>query len=162
MAWVISTAEPADVQRMYEIEQASFRTPWSYELLKAEFSHTQARIRVVHQRDPWGKKAEQLVGFSISWIVADELQILQVAVDPDFRRNGIGRRLLRDVIEIAKMEGAPNLYLEVRASNKAAIALYHSCQFTEVGLRKKYYKSPTEDAVIFVLKLEEHPLHLRR
>ena len=162
MAWVIVTAKPADLPRMFAIEQASFQAPWSYGLLEAEFTHTQARMRVVYQRDPRGKKPELLVGFCISWVVLDELEILQIAVDPEFRRNGIGRILLRDVLRIAKKEPAPNLHLEVRASNEAAISLYRSCHFEKVGLRKKYYQSPTEDAVVLTLKLDNHQMHLRR
>ena len=147
---------------MFEVEQACFQKPWSYELLEAEFSHDQARIRVAWQRDPWGKEAEKLVGFCICWVVADELQILQIAVEPAHQRQGIGRILLRDVLKIAKMEQAPKLFLEVRASNKAAIGLYLSCDFEETGVRKKYYQSPTEDAVVFVRNLEIHTVYLRR
>lgn len=162
MATIIDNATLADLPHMFEVEQACFPSPWSFNLLQEEFSHQQSRIRVARQRSPLRPEEEKLIGFCIFWVVEDELQILQVAVSPSFQRSGVGRLLLHDVEKIAKLEQASNLYLEVRASNSPAIALYQSCDYQQAGIRKKYYRSPAEDAAVFVKKLEFPALQIRR
>ena len=90
----------------------------------------------------WGLLAcrdERPVGFALCRTVVDEAEILTFGIDPDLRRTGIGRQMLKEVIKISA-RNADYLYLEVGADNPAAHALYLSSGFQEVGRRKKYYR----------------------
>jgi ribosomal-protein-alanine N-acetyltransferase len=95
------------------------------------------------------EQAEHVVGLLIGRIAGDEFEILNVAVARRFRRQGIASRLLDSALEFSRVAGSPHVYLEVRASNEAAIALYSRHGFTKCGLRTKYYRSPEEDALLF-------------
>lgn len=97
----------------------------------------------------------ELIGYGGISVAADEAEILNIAVHPSFRRLGVGVRLMRVLIDAAQERGACSLYLEVRASNVAAAALYRSLGFETIGVRKNYYTSPREDAVLMSLSLGE-------
>ncbi len=84
-------------------------------------------------------------GFSV---VADEAEIITVAVSPASRRCGIGRALTEQMLHDAEVLGAASMYLEVRASNSAARALYTALGFEEIGVRRGYYRAPREDAIL--------------
>ena len=94
-----------------------------------------------------------LAGFLIGRIVADEFEILNMAVSRAYRRSGIGSRLLESALESSRIAGSARAYLEVRASNGPAIALYAHHGFTECGRRAGYYRDPVEDAVLLSLSL---------
>jgi ribosomal-protein-alanine N-acetyltransferase len=94
-----------------------------------------------------------VLGFILVRAVADEMEILNLAVDPDSRRQGIARRLLTHAIEKVQREDVERVYLEVRESNSAARAFYSSAGFAEQGRRKNYYSQPPEDALLLVLRL---------
>jgi [ribosomal protein S18]-alanine N-acetyltransferase len=85
-----------------------------------------------------------VAGFLVSRTVAGETEVLNLAVHPDYRRRGIGRLLLRPLLE----SGSGALYLEVRESNHAARAFYWRMGFSEVGTRPRYYHSDGETAVV--------------
>lgn len=90
-------------------------------------------------------------GFLIGRVVADEAELLTLAVDPALRRQGIGARLVHDFVETAFRRGAARCFLEVAADNDAALSLYLRCGFAEDGRRKAYYRSPrgqTVDAMV--------------
>jgi ribosomal-protein-alanine N-acetyltransferase len=88
---------------------------------------------------------DRLAGFAVARrTAADELEILNVAVDPSFRRRGVARMLVGQLL--ANFRG--NVYLEVRASNIAARKLYHSLGFEAVGVRSNYYDTPGESAIV--------------
>jgi ribosomal-protein-alanine N-acetyltransferase len=88
---------------------------------------------------------DRLAGFAVARrTAADELEILNVAVDPPFRRRGVARRLVEQLL--ANFRG--NVYLEVRASNVAARKLYHSLGFEAIGVRNDYYQAPGESAIV--------------
>jgi ribosomal-protein-alanine N-acetyltransferase len=90
----------------------------------------------------------QIRGFLVARIAGDEAEILNAAVDAAYRRKGMGSALLSAVISVAQAHNAKNLYLEVRASNRAAIAFYVSHGFAKTGQRRGYYSGPTENAVV--------------
>ncbi len=94
-----------------------------------------------------------LVGFLIGRIAADEFEILNMAVSHEHRRSGIGSKLLESALEFSRTAGSARAYLEVRASNGPAVALYARHSFTECGRRAQYYRDPVEDAVLFSLCL---------
>ena len=87
-------------------------------------------------------------GYVLAWSVAGETEILEIAVDPSARRCGLGKALIRQLAQDARDAGDERLLLEVRSSNQAALALYKTMGFEEGGLRRAYYRNPTEDAVL--------------
>lgn len=91
-----------------------------------------------------------LAGFANARIVADEMELLAVAVDGQFRRRGHGLKLLSAIEQAGAEAGALKSFLEVRASNSAAIRLYQKRGYVESGSRRSYYRDPVEDAVIMV------------
>jgi ribosomal-protein-alanine N-acetyltransferase len=90
----------------------------------------------------------EVAGFCTSWLVVDELHINTIAVRPELRGQGIGRRLLAYVLDEARAQGARRALLEVRASNAAAIKLYTAFGFTLDAVRKGYYPNPPDDALV--------------
>ena len=94
-----------------------------------------------------------LVGFGGYCAAADQADILDVAVQPSFRRRGIARSLIETVLADAENNGVQTVFLEVRASNAPAIALYTALGFTPCGKRKNYYTAPREDAVLMLCPL---------
>jgi ribosomal-protein-alanine N-acetyltransferase len=93
---------------------------------------------------------------------ADELEILNLAVSPERRRQGLGRRLLQAALRLAAKGGIVNILLEVRAGNAPAVSLYESCGFQRVGLRKGYYADTGEDAHVYALALPAAPSPFER
>jgi ribosomal-protein-alanine N-acetyltransferase len=94
-----------------------------------------------------------LAAYLIGCGVAGESEILRIAVRPSFRRRGFGRKLMEYFLNVRKAKGDLTVFLEVRASNISAIALYESCGFRSYTVRRNYYKNPTEDAVMMNLYL---------
>jgi ribosomal-protein-alanine N-acetyltransferase len=97
----------------------------------------------------------EVLGYVLLSVIADESEILNIAVAPLHRREGIGKQLLESALCEARSRGAENCYLEVRASNESAIHLYTFFGFTKVGLRKQYYTKPKEDAVLMCCPLKK-------
>jgi ribosomal-protein-alanine N-acetyltransferase len=94
-----------------------------------------------------------VLGFVLVRVVADEMEILNLAVDPEARRQGIAERLVAHTIEEVKRADVMRVYLEVRESNSGARAFYSAKGFAEQGRRKNYYSQPGEDALVLVLRL---------
>ena len=101
--------------------------------------------------------ALRLVGWGGIWCVADEAEIASVCVDPAYRRLGGGTKLLQTLLRQARISGAQNVYLEVRASNQAAQELYRGAGFECIGVRKRYYTNPLEDAVLMRCNIMRQP-----
>ena len=130
-----------------ELERVCFPDPWSRNMLKEELENDLAAFLVA--LDGQGAVA----GYAGLQVVLDEGYILNVAVRPDCRRQGVAGQLLQVFLDFAKGYQLAFLTLEVRASNYPAIALYGSRGFRGVGRRKNYYEHPKEDAVIMTLDL---------
>jgi [ribosomal protein S18]-alanine N-acetyltransferase len=96
--------------------------------------------------------ADEVVGFLSLQLTADEAEILDLGVLGAYRRRGIGKLLLERARAIAEEQGVLQLFLEVRRTNLAAVALYRACAFSQVGERKRYYRDG-EDALLFRLLL---------
>jgi ribosomal-protein-alanine N-acetyltransferase len=97
----------------------------------------------------------KLLGFAAFHRVLDEVELRNMAVDPEHREQGIGKALLEDAHDRLLKVGAKRVFLEVRASNKPGLSLYYSVGFALHSLRKGYYRDPDEDA--YVLALELYP-----
>lgn len=130
-----------------ELERVCFPDPWSRNMLKEELENDLAAFLVA--LDGQGAVA----GYAGLQVVLDEGYILNVAVRPDCRRQGVAGQLLQVFLDFAKGNQLAFLTLEVRASNYEAIALYGSRGFRGAGRRKNYYEHPREDAVIMTLDL---------
>jgi [ribosomal protein S18]-alanine N-acetyltransferase len=97
---------------------------------------------------------DRVTGFIVARQMADEIEILNIAVAPDARRRNIGTELLRVAFEWGRTNHAIKAFLETRASNRAAIAFYEHHGFSAIGRRPKYYVSPPEDAIVLSTKLD--------
>nr|WP_194434053.1 ribosomal protein S18-alanine N-acetyltransferase [Stenotrophomonas maltophilia] len=101
-----------------------------------------------------------LVGYGVLSIAADEAHVLNICIDPLAQSRGLGRQLLRALVQLAADRGAQRVFLEVRPSNTPALALYHSEGFNEIGRRPRYYPAAQgrEDAVVMAIELVDGEL----
>ena len=95
----------------------------------------------------------RVVAFLCIRVVAGEAEVMNLAVDPAWRRRHIASRLLEQGLRFAGMEGATRVFLEVRTTNQAALRFYERFGFTAVGLRTRYYREPPDDAVLLARSL---------
>lgn len=140
-----------DLPRVVEIERAGFRHPWSEELLRREIGHPWSRFLLAVEAAPSG--GERILGFIVSWLVHDEVHVLNVATAVEARRRGVARALMDRAVEEGRRRGARLATLEVRRSNLPAIALYRALGYREVGIRPNYYADEAEDAIVMDLDL---------
>jgi len=98
---------------------------------------------------------EKIIAYSIISVAADESHLLTIVVAEDEQKKGYGKKMLDEMIRVAKIHAASAMYLEVRASNKVAIQLYHDIGFNELGVRNNYYPAENgrEDALVLALDL---------
>ena len=140
---------------MATLERRCFSLPWSEEQCRAAFAQ-----RAFAALGLWTGRT--LCGYISVYHTADELEILNLAVSPDLRRRGLGRRLLRTALRLAAKGGIMKVLLEVRAGNAPAVSLNESCGFQRVGLRKGYYVDTGEDAHVYALSLLPAALQPKR
>jgi ribosomal-protein-alanine N-acetyltransferase len=164
LPYVVEPMRLRDIKEVMEIEYVSFLSPWSarayrHELLDNDLSH----YFIVRQRRMEGAglslparirrslavgKRPAILGYSGFWLVAGEAHISTIAVQPDWRRRGIGELLLVAMLDRATELEAHIATLEVRVSNVTAQNLYRKYGFRQVGLRRRYYRDRDEDALI--------------
>lgn len=140
-----------DIDRVLAIEQASFSMPWSKNLFLSEFRSPSVSTLLVSLEN--NTPTRSVTGYIVFWNVEDEMHILNLAVVPERRRQGISRQLVLAAIKRAYAKGARRAFLEVRASNDAARKLYSNLGFTGSSIRRDYYDSPIEDALIMTLEV---------
>jgi [ribosomal protein S18]-alanine N-acetyltransferase len=141
-----------DIDQVLAIEQASFTMPWSRNLFQSEFRNPTVSLMLVARSPDSGGR---IIGYIVCWAVADELHILDLATEPSWRRKGIARMLVLAAIREGDAVGARRAFLEVRASNQAALLLYEGLGFTRSLVREGYYDMPVEDAVVMSLERNE-------
>ncbi|MBR4863885.1 MAG: ribosomal protein S18-alanine N-acetyltransferase [Oscillospiraceae bacterium] len=129
------------VAAVAKLDEACFSMPWSEQAIRSELTNPLALWLVAVD-------GETLVGYIGSQSVMGEADMMNVAVDPAYRRQGIGEKLITELMARLKENSVYALALEVRASNESAIALYDKLGFTQVGRRPNYYRKPTEDGLI--------------
>lgn len=131
----------AHIEEIARLEKECFSSPWSEDGLKSELDNKFARFYVAFLDG-------QIAGYIGSHNVLGEVYITNVAVFPEFRRNGVGKALVEFLVDKMKSENAEFVTLEVRESNLNAISLYEKCGFEKVGKRKAFYEKPREDGVL--------------
>jgi ribosomal-protein-alanine N-acetyltransferase len=137
-----------DLNEILVIEKQSFTAPWSLQLFKETLSFPLSRNFVIRKRVD-----NTLVGYANFYLIIDEAQVLNIAIDPNHRNLGYGRALLTHAIEELRKHNASDFFLEVREGNESALHLYHTLGFAQVGRRKKYYPENNEDAIVMHLKV---------
>lgn len=144
--WTIRAMEPGDLPRCAAIE-ATAPDPWTELQLAEELASDFGRLFVAC-RDG------QIAGLAVFQLAAGEASLNALTVDPAARRQGAGRALLTGALAALRAEGAQSCFLEVRAGNAAARALYESVGFAAAGVRRGFYRDPAEDGVVMALNLD--------
>ena len=142
----VSFAKESDALDIFELEKDTFSDAWSEKVI-LDFINKGSVL--VH------KNENKITGYCIFMLAADEGEILRIAVKKENKKKGIGRILIHSALNFLKSHGASSVYLEVRASNNAAICLYESAGFEKTGIRQGYYKESGEDAVLFKLNIKD-------
>jgi len=138
----IRALRSGDVDAVVEIEREAFTTPWQAETFVGLLERDGVELIVMADPD------DTIVGYAVLWCILDQGELANIAITPARRGGGLGARLLAHVLEVARGRGVETVFLEVRASNQAALELYARFGFEEVGRRRDYYDHPREDALV--------------
>lgn len=130
-----------DLEQVSTMEAACFSMPWSKKSFEENLNRSDAVYVVARDGD-------KVLGYCGAYVILNEADINQVAVEPLYRKKGVGGKMLAALLEKLRKAGADAVTLEVRKSNEAAIALYESMGFVTEGIRKNFYEKPVEDALI--------------
>jgi ribosomal-protein-alanine N-acetyltransferase len=136
-----------DLKEVLRVANASFTHPWSVQMFEDEMKREVSRSLGIFS-------GKVLLGYSVFWILPPECHIMNLAVDPLWRRKKIGKTLMRSVINMIMAAKASSAYLEVNEANIPAISLYESIGFKVVGRRKRYYEGE-KDALLMTMELSE-------
>jgi [ribosomal protein S18]-alanine N-acetyltransferase len=143
----IRLATSADIPALMRVErEADTASHWSMEQYQAAFAQNTSRSVLLVEN------ASTIYGFVVVHAIAQQWEIENLAVASTTRRKGLGMQLVREALAIARHQGAQEIFLEVRESNLAARALYEKSGFTQSARRKRYYRTPDEDAIIYRLR----------
>lgn len=146
MSWTIRLATELDLDSIVRIEEMSQGAPWSKAQFGAELRQSGAHLWVIEILD-------RVVGFVNTRRLGGESELLNVAIDPTVRRQGIAAEALTYVFDMLWKDGVELVDLEVRVSNQSARKLYERLGFEVLGTRKKYYPDNQEDALLLRLQL---------
>jgi tRNA threonylcarbamoyl adenosine modification protein YeaZ/ribosomal-protein-alanine acetyltransferase len=142
----ILPAKAKDIDAVMEIERASFPTPWNKAMFAAELIKNSGMFITA-------RTGGILAGYACGWFAADEFHLANLAVSPEYRGRGVGKTLLKNIIDRVKYKDIKYIILEVRHLNLHAIRLYEKFGFQPFARRKGYYRDTGEDAVLMELKL---------
>ena len=137
----LTTMTADHVAQVAALEKICFHDPWSENSVASELKNPLSLWLVALD-------GETVVGYVGSQSVEGEADMMNVAVHPEYRRRGIARMLINELMDALAKQGVHSLALEVRDSNAPAIALYEQLGFSQVGRRPNYYRNPREDALI--------------
>jgi [ribosomal protein S18]-alanine N-acetyltransferase len=142
-----------DIPQVVALDQLAFANPWSaasyrYELTDNAMAHFWVGLA------PAPEPERRVAGYAGFWLIVDEAHIGTLAVHPQWRRQGLGEKLLVTMLGQARALGAALATLEVREGNRAARQLYHRHGFAEVGRRKRYYQDNGEDALLLTVRFQ--------
>jgi ribosomal-protein-alanine N-acetyltransferase len=133
----------ADLDGVLRIEREVHTHPWT----RGNFSDA---LRSKYQSKVYESEAERMLGYAVLMLAVDEAELLDIAIAAQQQRHGWGRKLLEEMMVLARRHGMGRVVLEVRASNAAAIGLYRKAGFVDIGLRRDYYQAENgrEDAIL--------------
>ncbi len=152
----IEALRRADLPELRRIELAALPSPWPEPAMRQELEQNP----FAHY---WVARVEgRMVGYAGLWVQVDEMHVSMIAVHPDWRRRGVGERLLLRLLRAGMQLGCQRATLEVREGNAAARRLYRQLGFVEVGRRKGYYRDSGEDALILTTPDFDRPDWLER
>jgi ribosomal-protein-alanine N-acetyltransferase len=134
-----------DVPAVVELDRRSFSLPWPERSFRFELTDNPASRCWVAELDG------QVIGMIVVWLIVEEAHVATLATHPDYRRQGIGKRLLAQTLIELMREGARSSFLEVRASNVPAQAMYRKFGYEVTGRRRRYYRDNDEDAILMSL-----------
>jgi len=147
MSVTVRKMEPGDIPAVVTIDQTSFSLPWPESSYRYEVHDNKAARCFVAEDNN-----HKIVAMIVSWMIVDELHIATFATHLNFRRKGIGSRLLREALDDARAAGARRAFLEVREGNLAAQEMYQKFGFKVTGRRPRYYRDNDEDAILMTLE----------
>ena len=136
--------EKSHIPKILEIEQVTHSAPWSQKSFENELEHKYGVFLV-------GLIDGEVSAYGGVWILVDEAHVTNIVVKESLRGQGVGRKLMIELLERARNKGAVCATLEVRASNAPAIHLYETLGFVQATIRKNYYPDNKEDAVVMML-----------
>lgn len=145
MSLIIRKMTLEDIPAVIDLDQKSFSLPWPERSFRFELTDNPASRCWIAELD--GK----VIAMIVVWLIADEAHVATLATHPDFRRQGIGKRLLSHALLRLFEEGARSSFLEVRQSNLAAQAMYSKFGYEVTGRRPRYYRDNDEDAILMNL-----------
>lgn len=140
--------QPCHARAVAELEKVTFSSPWSE---KALIDSLDKGIFLVYEKDG------QVLGYAGAYSAGDEAAVTNIAVFPEYKRQGIGEALTKELIKRAALSGKKTVCLEVRVSNSPAISLYEKLGFKTAGKRRGFYSNPREDAFIMIYETEDTP-----
>ena len=140
----IAPMRKSDLYLVHQLECISQKNPWSLQSFADELTNSLSSV------DLYWRKSD-LAGYLCSWLIGKELQIQNLAVKPDYRRQGIAMQLINHVIKRSIISGLQAIVLEVRKNNTPAIELYQGLGFCPSGIRQGYYPDG-EDALVMTYK----------
>lgn len=136
-----------DLEAIARIELSAYPFPWTFGIF---------RDCLVSGYECWVlERSAEIIGYGVLSVASGEAHILNLCVAPPEQGRGYGRRILARLLDLARWHRADRVFLEVRPSNRSAIALYHSAGFNEIGKRPNYYPGPRarEDALVMAMEL---------
>jgi len=139
-----------DIPQVAALDDLSFADPWPQGSFEYELKANDYSLCLVAE-DPDAAEGQTIVGALVIWLIVDEAHIATIAVHPNYRHRGVGRRLLAEGLLQAADRGAVKSLLEVRSGNTEALHLYYGFGFKAVGLRPNYYQAEQEDALLLDL-----------
>jgi [ribosomal protein S18]-alanine N-acetyltransferase len=151
--WRLTPATRADIEALAALENRCFAWPWGRLSFEGEFAGRDGGGLAARATDAAGGDA--LIAYLFYRIIADEVHIFRIAVSPEWRRQGVGSRLVGECLQRARRRGVTSAVLEVRRSNTEAAALYRRFGFQVIATRPGYYTDSREDALIFKLDMKE-------
>lgn len=137
----------SDVGTIVEIERESFTAPWSEDAFRNELMNNMFAKYMVMEQDG------RILGYGGMWMIVDEAHVTNIAIREAYRGQGLGKRLLQELMRTAQWLGAVRMTLEVRVTNEIAKSLYERMGFVASGIRPNYYSDNMEDALIMWAEL---------
>ena len=142
----VSLFEKEDISQLVQIEQEEFSTPFREKDFSDIYESEISNVLVA-------KVGDRVVGYVSFTVIIDECQIINFATKNEFKRQGVGKKVMEALLDYGKARGVIKYFLEVRVSNEGAISLYKKYGFLPVGISKNHFSQPREDAILMNLEL---------